>query len=87
MDTATGKRVATKDESGDVELSESETWSFQEEAVTGRPIAKKKKKTRGNPVHPVNQTTREVQKLKEYNGHTIFSCLQPQFITWKQSSR
>ena len=38
MDTATGKLVATKEESGDVDLSESETWSFQEEAVTVRPI-------------------------------------------------
>ena len=39
MDTATVKPVATKDESGDVDLSESETWSFQDEAVTERPIA------------------------------------------------
>ena len=39
MDTATEKPVATKEESSDVDLSESETWSFQEEAVTGRPIA------------------------------------------------
>ena len=39
MDTAKGKLVATKEESRDVDLSESETWSFQEEAVTGRPIA------------------------------------------------
>ena len=42
MDTATRKLVATKDESGDVNLSESETWSYQEEAVLGRPIAHKK---------------------------------------------
>ena len=41
MDTATGKLVATKEESGDVDLSESETWSFQEEAVTERPTADK----------------------------------------------
>ena len=34
MDTATLKPVATKEESGDVDLSESETWS-QEEAVDG----------------------------------------------------
>ena len=31
----------------------------------------------GNPMHPVNQTTREIQKLKEKNGHTICVCLQP----------
>ena len=39
MDTAMEKPVATKEESGTVDLSESETWSFQEEAVTERPIA------------------------------------------------
>ena len=37
MDTATEKPVATKEESGDVDLSESETES--EEEVTGRPVA------------------------------------------------
>ena len=40
MDTATGKPVATKEEeSGDVDLSESETGS--EEDLTGRPVAEK----------------------------------------------
>ena len=42
---------------------------------------------RGNPMHPVNQTAREVQKLKRQNGHTIYACHQPQFITWKPSSQ
>ena len=42
MDTATVKLVATKDESGDVNISKSETSSHQEEAVLGRPIARKK---------------------------------------------
>ena len=28
MDTATGELVATKEESGDVDLSESETWTY-----------------------------------------------------------
>ena len=37
MDTATGKPVATKEESGDADLSESETGS--EEDVTGKPVA------------------------------------------------
>ena len=37
METATRKPVATKEESGDVDLSESETGS--EEEVTGRPVA------------------------------------------------
>ena len=38
MDTATEKPVATKEESGNVDLSESETWS---EDVTGKPVAYK----------------------------------------------
>ena len=38
-------------------------------------------------MHPVNQTTREVQKLKEKNGHTIYTWVQPQFTMRKQSSR
>ena len=37
MDTATVKPVATKEESGDVDLSESQTGS--EEDVTGKPVA------------------------------------------------
>ena len=39
MDTATEKLVATKEESGDVDPSESETGS--EEDVTGKPVAYK----------------------------------------------
>ena len=38
MDTATEKLVATKEESGDVDLSESETGSLHKEEVTGRPV-------------------------------------------------
>ena len=49
MDTVTVKLVATKEESGDVDLSESETWSFQEEAVTVRPSIALKT-ARGKPV-------------------------------------
>ena len=61
-----------------MDLSEFETWSLYEEEVTGRPVAFESGK--GNPMHPVNQTTGEVQKLKEENGHTTYTCLQPQFI-------
>ena len=39
MDTATGKPVGTKEEPGDVDLSESETGC--EEDVTGKPVAEK----------------------------------------------
>ena len=41
MDKAMGEPVATKEESGTVDLSESETWSFQEEEVTVKPVAYK----------------------------------------------
>ena len=44
-----GKLVATKDVSGDVDLSESETWSFQEEAVTAKPYASSKSDCHGGP--------------------------------------
>ena len=39
------------------------------------------KQLRRNRMHPVNQT-----KLWGQTGHTMYTCLQPQFITWKQSS-
>ena len=67
MDTATGKLVATKEDSGNVDLSESE-----EEAVTGEThcLSNSYGETQ---MHPVNQTTREVQKLNEKNGHTIYT--------------
>ena len=39
MDKAAGKVVATEEESGDVDLSESETWNFQEDATAAKPIA------------------------------------------------
>ena len=84
MDTATGKPVATEEESGDVYLSESGTGS--EEDVTGKPVAYKKSYGE-TPLHPVNQTAREVQKPKGQNGHTIHKCLRPQFIIQKQYSR
>ena len=61
MDTATWQPVATKEESGDVDLSESETGS--DEDVTWKPVAFLT--ATGNPMHPVNQTAREVQKLKK----------------------
>ena len=38
-------------------------------------------------MHPVTQTGGEVQQLKETTGHTIYTCLRPQFITRKQHSR
>ena len=41
MDTATVKLVATEEESGDVDFSESETGSPYKEEVTGTPVAYK----------------------------------------------
>ena len=60
MDTATEKLVATHEESGDVDLAESETGS--EEVVTGKPVAFKTAAVK--PMHPINQLAREAQKLK-----------------------
>ena len=84
MDTATGKLVATE-ESGDVDLSESETWeSWRRCDSETRCLQNSYGET---SMHPVNQTTREVQKLKGQNGHTIYSCLQPQSTIREQYSR
>ena len=44
-----------------MDLSESETGSEEDE--TGKPVALKQ--LRGNPMHPVNQTAREVQKAEK----------------------
>ena len=41
MDRVAGKPAATKKESGTVDLSESETWSFHEEEVTWKTVASK----------------------------------------------
>ena len=60
MDTATGKPVATKEESGDVDLSESETGS--EGDLTGRAVAQKKQLWR-NPMHSLNQTARRKDSM------------------------
>ena len=75
MDKATVKLVATEEESGDVDLSESETWSVHEEEVIGRPVADKQ--LQGNLEHPANQESRKTPKLKENNGHseTVFSIV------------
>ena len=54
-------------------------------AASSKPVANKT--ATHNPVHPVNQTAQEVQKLKRYNGRTIYTCLQPQLTTRKQYSR
>ena len=75
MDQATVKLVATEEESGDVDLSESENES--EGDVTGKFFVfdfffEKKRKGYGeNPMHPVIQLASEVQKLKRLNGHTV----------------
>ena len=53
--------VATKQESGVVDLSESEIWSFHEEEVTGKPVGTKQ--LQGKLEHPANQKTREIHNL------------------------
>ena len=81
VDTATGKPAATKEESGDVDLSESETGS--EEDVTGKPVACKT--AAGKPYAPSKSDCQGGPQRQ--NGHTIYKCLQPQFIIRKQYSR
>ena len=86
MEKATRRLVATKEESGDVDLVESETCSFHEEEVTGRLVAYKIV-TGGNLEHPANQKPRKIPELKEKDGHTIYTFLQIPCLSWKQSSR
>ena len=45
------------------------------------------KQLQGNPLHPINQTAIKVQNLKWENGHTIYTCIQPQITIRKRSSR
>ena len=87
----------------DVDLSESETRSFQEEAVKERPNAGKKAREKpnvsiksdhpGSPkaeriqLYTVNETPSKDRNLARKNGHTTYTCLQPHFTIRKQSSR
>ena len=68
LDTATGKPVATKGY-GPFRLWNLEFSWRRSDGETGCF----KKQLRRNPMHPVNQTTREVQKPKEEIFHTIYS--------------
>ena len=61
MDTATVKPVATKEESGDVDLSESETGS--EEDVTGKPVAYET--AAGKPCAPNQSACQERPKAEK----------------------
>ena len=45
------------------------------------------KQLQGKRMHPVHQLAREVLKVKEKNGHTIYTFLQPQSTIRKQYSR
>ena len=67
--------------SRDVDFSESES----EENETGKPVAYKRASEK--PCASSKSDRREVQKLPRQNGHTIYACLRPQVITWKEFSR
>ena len=73
MDTATVKLVATKEESENLGM-----WTFPNLKLRVKQMWQGHrlifKQLRRNPLHPVNQTAREVQKLKGHNGHTINAC-------------
>ena len=87
MDEATGKLVATKEESGAVDLSESETWSFHEEEVTERPVACKTAKGKpgassesensGNPKAEIKEWTHNLHISPDAVPHmeTVFSIV------------
>ena len=83
MDIATVKPVATKGESGDVDLSESETGS--EEDVTGKSVAHKTAAVQ--PYAPSTSPCKGSPKAEKTEWYSILSCLQPQFNIWKQYSR
>ena len=68
-----------------VDLSESETGSLPEDEVTERPVPYKTAKE--NTVHPVLQTSCEVQKLKNRMVTQSIHVSSHSFIIWKQSSR
>ena len=67
-----------------MDFSESESLSFQEEAVLERPIAcnkaTEKPDASSKSDHPGNPTA----KRKEWS-HTVYTCLQPQLTVRKQS--
>ena len=85
MNTSTEKPVATKEESGHKDLSESETWSFQEEAVLGRPNACKKATEKPNASSKSDHPGSPKAERKEWSHNLHMS--QPQLTTQKQSSR
>ena len=74
MDTATGKRVATKEVSGDVDLSESETWSYLEEAVLVRPIACKKATVKPNASSKSDHQVSPKAERKEWSHNQHVSA-------------
>ena len=66
MDTATEKLVATKEESGDVDLSESETGSLLEEEVTERPVACKTATGKPNAFNKSDHSRNPKAERKEW---------------------
>ena len=79
LDTATGKLVATKKEAGDVDLSESETGS--EEDDTGKPVANET--AAGKPYAPSQSACQGRPKAEK----TEWSHNLRPFVSWTQHSR
>ena len=87
MDKATVKPVATKEESDDVDLSESETWSFHEEEMTerlvayrtakGKPGAPSESENSGNPKAERKDWTHNLHISPDTAPHmeTVFSIV------------
>ena len=80
MDTATGKLVASEEESGDVDNSESEIWFYQGGRVTEKPIAHKT--ARGKPHASGTSVNQEGPKAGRKTCH-----IQPHSTIRKQFSR
>ena len=78
MEKASVKPVATREESGDVDLSESETWSFHDEEVIGRPVACKtvtgkpgassKSENSGNPEAEKKRMTTQSTRVSNHSA-------------------
>ena len=77
--------VATEENQVLWDFSESESWSVHEDEVTGELVAYKR--VRGNLRLPVSQEIQGTPKLKEGNGHIIFTYPRQSCRTWTKSIR
>ena len=77
MDDSGRKPVATEEKQVLWEFSESEGWSFHEKEVTGEPVAYRKSAEK-----PAASKIKGILKLKERNGHIIFTYPRQSCLKW-----